>query len=32
VKNNPEGYRMQPPKELLDGLDAWRKEQGIILN
>ncbi|KAA8901436.1 hypothetical protein FN846DRAFT_908954 [Sphaerosporella brunnea] len=32
VKNNPEGYRMQPTKELLDGLDDWRKEQGVVPN
>lgn len=29
VKNNPNGYREQPPKELLEELEAWKKTQGI---
>ena len=31
VNNNPQGYRQQPPKELLDGIAKWRKENGVAV-
>jgi len=29
VSDNPQGYRQQPPKEVLVDLEAWKKEHGV---